>query len=87
CRPAQGRRVEHESNARMPTQTRANQTDRAAKAKRKCQRKVQNTDRQRARREGKTQIPAQSQKHPTTTPAPRRRNHQNIKPQAMPHKQ
>ncbi|WP_218160258.1 hypothetical protein, partial [Paraburkholderia hospita] len=45
CRPAQGRRVKHEGKARMPAkdQTKPDQTTRATKAKRACQRKGKKT--------------------------------------------
>ncbi|WP_217998154.1 hypothetical protein, partial [Paraburkholderia terrae] len=54
CRPAQGQRLKHEGKARMPAQTQANQTSRAAKPNHGCQRKGKKT-KQRAQppREGK----------------------------------
>uniref|UniRef100_UPI00296AC67B hypothetical protein n=1 Tax=Paraburkholderia terrae TaxID=311230 RepID=UPI00296AC67B len=43
CRPAQGRRVKHANKTRMPAKTHKNQTARATKANRGCQRKSKHT--------------------------------------------
>ncbi|SEH60518.1 hypothetical protein SAMN05192544_1004177 [Paraburkholderia hospita] len=48
CRPAQGRRLKHEGKTRMPAQRQKNQTGRATKTKRGCQRKGQNNQTARA---------------------------------------
>jgi hypothetical protein len=51
----------------MPEKTQANQTARAAMAQHGCQRKEQNTDRQRPRREGS---PSDASKNQANRPSP-----------------
>ncbi|MCO4879091.1 hypothetical protein, partial [Paraburkholderia caribensis] len=51
CRPAQGRRLKHANNSRMPAK---------AKANRECQREVKYTKLQRLRHAGNSRIPPQT---------------------------